>query len=1000
MAPLSTRNVGASPTVIIQDNGVTCVDFGSLQAGQSVEGLGTVHPDLDIESQGDAVVIKEGEFPSAYGSPNNGPSTINKEVGTGGFSDIAKLHNYTFSFAPDLSISYFSIRMLDYGDLNRARATEHSVALVAYDINNNVVNSSTLSFTSTADPNPTSGSAGNLQVTGDATAALGQPGNFSFDIFGSGITQLEFQFSSNIGEGSSDPNIGFTALCFQVEEQIPDFPTDATCVDFNILAPGESVEGLGTVHPNLNISSVGDVIAVTDGAGPAAYGAPNDENSVRNYGLGTLGGFSAIDKVHDYNFTFAPDVTVDFFTVKMLDYGDLNRARASTHEVTLVAYNDSGVTVDADTLSFTSDGTGLPTNGSAGNLQLTGDATANEGMPGNYTFIVAGTGISRLEIQFSSDVGDTATDPNLGLAVLCFELEQTPPPIIPPNAVCANFSDLPLGASVEGLGVVLPELNIISNGDVIAIAEGTGPAAYGGPNNENSIRNNGVAPLGGFSAIDKVHDYNFAFAPNVTVNYFTVQMLDYGDLNRERATEHEVILVAYDTLDAIVDSAILSFTSDGTVLPTSGSAGNLQITGDATADPGMPGNYTFTVLGSGITRLEVQFSSDVGNVATDRNFGFANLCFVPETPPPTDNPQTCEDLGYTTIAEDTWQEHVIDGMDPITLGYARPSAADYAIVNTGWEWTGNPNQEQVTEMHSVVTPFGTVTSQDYGDEELAGQILWFGAPQGAFDQPSLQVTIDYAGDGSDPGSHRSHGLIAWCDNPNIEPPTPNEPLTCEDIGLEPVASADWSQHVIRNMTPVTDNFAQPDDANYVIVNTAWAWSGLPDQRQVTEKHSVDTPLGTAVSDDYGDEELDGELIWHDVLQGAFGAGNLPVTIDYAGDGSDPGSHFSKGLVNWCRDPNAPAASSTLLQPLGDNGAQVEVAYTCSDAAPTLVSATMNGYTVEDGQTLWLVPNDDSFSNTVDGGLTAIYGPAFSLAVTCAAADGAQSTTIVVPDLGG
>ncbi|HFE66330.1 MAG TPA: hypothetical protein ENJ93_03620 [Chloroflexi bacterium] len=600
----------------------------------------------------------------------------------------------------------------------------------------------------------------------------------------------------------------------------------------------------------------------------------------------------------------------------------------------------------------------------------------------------------RIELQLSSNMGNGATDPFFALTALCYTTEESPP--VPPSTVCVDFSQIAVGNSVEGLGTLNPSLAITSStGNAVAMAENMDPFAY---RSRFGVTNYGMGALGGFADADYVHEYDFSFAPGVTVSQFDIKMLDYGDYNPVGATQHDVALVAYDTAGNEIGRDTLSFQSDGFIDETD----ELWITGDSTAPEGSPGNYTFSVSAASIARLNLEFSSNLGNGATDPFFGLAVLCFEPEQtpPPPTDTPQTCEDLGYATIAEDSWNEHIIRGMNPITLGYARPSAADYAIVNTGWEWSGNPNQNQVTEIHSVVTPFGAVTSQDYGNEELAGQVLWFAAPQGAFDQPSLQVTIDYAGDGSDAGSHRSHGRIAWCDNPNIDPPPPPEPLTCEDIGLEPVATADWSQHVIRNMTPVTDNFAQPDDANYVIVNTAWAWSGRPNQHQVTEKHSVETPLGTAVSDDYGDEELDGELIWYDVLQGAFGAGDLPVTIDYAGDGSDAGSHFSKGLVDWCRDPNAPAASSTLLQPLGENGAQVEVAFTCSDAAPTLVSAAMNGYTVEDGQVLWLVPNDNAFANTVDGGLTAIYGPSFSLVVTCAAADGAQSTTIVVPDLGG
>ncbi len=987
----------------------SCTDFSELVPGTNIEGLGTVLPDLNISTTGYAVALGEGILPRAYNAPNeNSQRIINGGIDQflGGFSDINKTHEYTFSFAPGISVDYFTIQMLDYGDYNPTLATEHQATLIAYDANNNQVATDELNFTSDGTILPRSGSAGDLWFTGDAISATpGQPGNYAFTVAGSGITRVELQFSSNLGEGATDPNFALSVLCFSPEEE-PPIPPNTVCANFIDAVPsGTNVEGLDTIIPDLNINSTGYAVAIAEGELPRAYNAPNENDArIINGGVDQiLGGFSDINKVHEYSFSFAPDVSVNYFSLQMLDYGDYNPLEATWNQVYLAGYNANGMIVDSDILTFTSDGRILPRSGSAGDLWFTGDAiTSRPGQPGNFNFIVAGDGIVRLELRFTSNLGEGATDPNFALSVLCFAPEEQPTP--PPNNVCANFIDgITPGTNVEGLGAIVPELNISTEGGyAVSLAEGELPRAYNAPNeNVNRIINGGVDQiLGGFSDVNKNHVYNFSFAPDVSVDYFAIQMLDYGDYNPSLAIRHETILSAYDDAGNLVDSDTLVFTSDGTILPRNGSAGDLWFTADGLSSaPGQPGNYTFAVSGSNITRVELRFVSNLGEGATDPNFALSVLCFEPETPPPTDIPQTCEDLGYTTIAEDSWNEHVIDGMNPITLGYARPSAADYAIVNTGWEWTGLPDQEQVTEIHSVVTPFGTVTSQDYGNDELAGQVLWFGAPQGAFDQPSLQVTIDYAGDGSDPGSHRSHGLIAWCDNPDTEPPAPQEPLTCENIGLEPVASADWSQHVIRDMTPVTDNFAQPDDANYVIVNTAWAWSGLPDQHQVTEKHSVDTPLGTAVSDDYGDEELAGELIWYDVLQGAFGAGNLPVTIDYAGNGSDPGSHFSKGLVNWCLDPNAPAASSTLLQPLGDNGAQVEVAYTCSDAAPTLVSATMNGYTVEDGQTLWLVPNDDSFSNTVDGGLTAIYGPAFSLAVTCAAADGAQSTTIVVPDLG-
>ncbi len=998
-------NATNAPSLQTVTSGIQCLDLSQATPGTSVEGLNAVMANLNISTTGNAIVLAEGIGPRAYGSPNGANSIINGSIGAlgGGFADIDQIHDYTFTFTPGITIDYFSLRLLDYGDFNPNMASEHHVNLIAYNGNGQQIDNDILSFTSDGQRIPHGGSAGDLWLTGDATTAQpGEPGNYTFTVTGGGITRVELQFTSDLGDGATDPLFALSVLCFATEET-PPAPPNTTCVDFAQLAPGTSVEGLGALNPALNISATGNAVALAEAVSPRAWGAPNGPNNIMNGGVDTvLGGFADIDKLHEYTFSFAPNTSVDYFSLQMLDFGDFNPNLASEHRVDLVAYDTNNQIVDLDSLFFTSDGQRIPHGGSAGDLWLTGDAvTSQPGQPGNYTFAVAGTNINRLELQFSSNLGPGSTDPLFGLSVLCFETESTPST---PTEVCADFTVLPPGASVEGLGAINPDLNISSTGNAVALAEGADPRAYGAPNGANSISNGGVDTLlAGFSDIDQLHEYTFGFAPNMSVSQFSLQMLDFGDFNPALATEHRVELAAYDSNDQLVDSDTLFFTSDGQRIPHGGSAGDLWLTADAiTSQPGQPGNYTFTVAGTGITHLELQFSSDLGVGVTDPFFGFSVLCFIPEEtppPPPTDTPQTCEDLGYTTVAEDSWTEHVIRGMEPIMLGYARPSEADYAIVNTGWEWTGLPGQNQTTEMHSVVTPFGAVTSQDYGNEELEGQILWFGAPQGAFDQPSLQLTIDYAGDGSQPDSHRSHGRIAWCDNPAIDPPPPPEPLTCADIGLEAVSTADWRQHVIRDMTPVANNFAQPDEANYVIVNTAWAWSGLPNQHQATEKHSVTTPLGTAVSDDYGNEELDGKLIWYDALQGAFGAGSLPVAIDYAGDGSDPGSHISSGLVNWCLDPNAPDVSSTLLQPLGDNGAQVKIAYSCSDAAPTLVSATLNDYAVEDGQTLWLVPNDNAFANTVDGGLTAIYGPAFSLVVTCAAADGAQSTAIVTPDLG-
>ncbi len=550
-------------------------------------------------------------------------------------------------------------------------------------------------------------------------------------------------------------------------------PTAVSCANFSTLPPGASVKGLGTVHPNLNITGFGNIAAIAEGQSPAAYGSSGGSNA----GLGVLGGFSDFAKIHEYEFLFAPDISVSYFSVRMLDFGDLNTVLATEHSVSLQAYDSNGLLIATSDLVFTSDASANPSTGSAGDLRITGDAAAERGKPGNFVFSVYGSGITRLVIKFSNNISETASDPNHGFADLCFDVEDSFD--FPESTQCVDFNEVAPGSSVEGLGVVNQYLNISSpNGNTVALAEGTPPAAYGSPGGINF----GMDPLGGFANAAKEHRYTFSFSPEVSVNFFTVRTLDFGDLNLIRATDHKVTLEAYNSSGFLVSSSQLSFVTDAVFNPESSSAGNLQITGDATASIGNPGNYLFAVSGEDIVRLEMKYSTNLGEGASDPNHGLAVLCFVPEDdtpPPPTDIPLSCEDIGHQTIAEEPWLLHVINRMRPTTLDFARPAGADYAIINTGWEWTGHPNQFQVTEMHTVETPFGSTTSEDYGNEELTGQVLWFDVLQGYYNQASLPVTIDYAGDGSDPGSHYSHGLVVWCSTgdgsgsvpPQLDPPT-------------------------------------------------------------------------------------------------------------------------------------------------------------------------------------------------------------------------------------
>ena len=194
------------------------VDFSSLSPGDSIEGLGTVHPLLSItSSQGSAVALFEGVSPSSYGAPNGEYSMRNGNISSdGGFGDISpnRLHDFVFTFTPGISINDFSLRMLDYGDLNPGGATQHTVALIALNGNGNTVDQFELNYTSDSASNPTSGSAGNLYLTGDAmTASFGEPGNYLFSVSGQDITEVKLLYSHNgMRVGPSDPNIAFDSL--------------------------------------------------------------------------------------------------------------------------------------------------------------------------------------------------------------------------------------------------------------------------------------------------------------------------------------------------------------------------------------------------------------------------------------------------------------------------------------------------------------------------------------------------------------------------------------------------------------------------------------------------------------------------------------------------------------------------------------------------------------------------------------------------------------------
>lgn len=182
------------------------------------------------------------------------------------------------------------------------------------------------------------------------------------------------------------------------------------------------------------------------------------------------------------------------------------------------------------------------------------------------------------------------------------------------RAVPIDFSGFSPGDSIEGLGTVHPLLNISSTNGGVALFPATPPTTYGASNPGGPvIGNGGLSPSGGFGDIDpsRLHDFEFTWASGVTASAFSIRMLDHGDFNPGGARSHRVLFEALDALDGVVDSAELSYTSTADRNPRGGSAGDLFFTGDAMrSSPGEPGQFTFGLSGSGITRVRVLYEHD------------------------------------------------------------------------------------------------------------------------------------------------------------------------------------------------------------------------------------------------------------------------------------------------------------------------------------------------------------------------------------------------------
>jgi hypothetical protein len=239
---------------------VVSIDFGAVPAGTSVVGLGKVHPWLEIHESGgnDVIAVQDSANPVAYGGTWVDPSgnwwdVANRCIGTGGFADIGsgtysyttKNHEYTFSFAPGITVSQFSLKMVDWSDFMPYGACPDNtcgVVMTAFDANGSVVATDQLTFTVTARFTGLSRDTleyGNTRTAGDACLAPdGHPGRATFEVTGPGIARVTLAF---MNQASKDPHVALTGLGFTVERVVVDVDVDVKPGSFpNVVNPGSN----------------------------------------------------------------------------------------------------------------------------------------------------------------------------------------------------------------------------------------------------------------------------------------------------------------------------------------------------------------------------------------------------------------------------------------------------------------------------------------------------------------------------------------------------------------------------------------------------------------------------------------------------------------------------------------------------------------------------------------------------------------------------------------
>ena len=94
----------------------------------------------------------------------------------------------------------------------------HQAALVAYDTDNNIIDTHMLEFTNNGTAQPRRSSLGDLYIIADAVTAYdGEPGRMMYRVVSNGpaIARVELHFSSDLSSNlPTDPLFALADLCY------------------------------------------------------------------------------------------------------------------------------------------------------------------------------------------------------------------------------------------------------------------------------------------------------------------------------------------------------------------------------------------------------------------------------------------------------------------------------------------------------------------------------------------------------------------------------------------------------------------------------------------------------------------------------------------------------------------------------------------------------------------------------------------------------------------